>query len=162
MNKVSEHLKSTFSGVVLESSFDQRSKQEMIYVPAEKIRDVLRILKTELMFDMLIDILGIDWQDQKTHRFEVSYLFYNTKDNTRVHIRTLLPNNEKPEIESVMDLYPAADWAERECWDMYGIHFAGHPKLERLLTWEGFEGHPLRKDFKIDKRQPIPVLQKLL
>jgi len=162
MNKVSIHLNNILPGTVLEAYKDRKSNQEVICIPPEKLHEVVDILKNELFFDMLIDIICIDWLNKKEKRFEMDYLFYSTKDNCRVHLKCALTNNEKPEIDSICDLYSVANWCERECWDMMGIHINNHPNLKRLLMWEAFEGHPLRKDYPIDKRQPIPVLDKLI
>lgn len=162
MNTVSEHIKKTTPTSLIDSSFDALSQQEVVRIQPDQIRSTCNILKTELGFDMLVDHFAIDWLGKHPKRFEVCYLFLNTKNQYRLQVRVDLDNDAKPAIDSITDIYPAANWAERECYDMYGIHFHNHPNLSRLLMWEEFEGHPQRKDYPVNKRQPIPVLQKLL
>ena len=162
MNKVKDHLKKTLSGTVLKAEFNSKSKGEVLWINPDKIREVTKILKVELMFDILIDAFTIDWLGQKDSRFEMNYLFYHTQDNQRVQLKAELADNDKPAIDTITDIYGVADWIERECYDMHGIHFNNHPNLKRLLMWKEFKGHPLRKDYKINKRQPIPVLDELL
>ena len=87
-------------------------------------------------------------------RFAVVYHFYSTDHKHR--LRLVVPVEEsKAELDSVTPLWSAADWLEREVWDMYGIRFSGHPNLKRILMYEEFEGYPLRKDYPVDKRQPL-------
>ena len=87
-------------------------------------------------------------------RFDVVYQFYSTKHNRRVRVRVPVALAD-PKVPSVTSLWAAADWFERETWDMYGIVFTGHPNLKRILMYEEFKGHPLRKDYPINRRQPL-------
>lgn len=162
MANVSRHLENALPGTVVDAYVDKKSAHEVIRIPPEALREVVTILKNELAFDMLIDIVTIDWLSKKDKRFEVDYLFYSLKQNSRVNLKVTVADNENPFLDSIADIYGAANWAEREAWDMMGIRFKGHPKLRRILMWEEFEGHPLRKDYPIHKRQPIPVLAKLI
>ncbi len=87
-------------------------------------------------------------------RFVVVYHFYSTAHKHR--LRLVVPVEEAdPELDSVTSLWAGADWLEREVWDMFGIRFQGHPGLTRILMYEEFEGHPLRKDYPVNKRQPL-------
>ena len=87
-------------------------------------------------------------------RFVVAYHFFSLKHKHR--LRLVVPVEEaKPELDSLTSLWPGADWLEREVWDMFGIRFLGHPNLKRILMYEEFEGHPLRKDYPVNKRQPL-------
>ncbi len=87
-------------------------------------------------------------------RFAVVYHFYSTAHKHR--LRLVIPVEEADaEVDSLTSLWPGADWLEREVWDMFGINFRGHPNLKRILMYEGFEGHPLRKDYPVKKRQPL-------
>lgn len=160
MTPVSDHLNKTLSKALIKSQAD-KSQQEIVIIHPEALLDVAKVLKEELGFDMLMDIAAVDWKDRRKERYEIVYLFYATQSNKRVTIKATL-NNQNPSIASLINIYPAANWAEREAYDMMGYHFEGHPKLERLLMWDEFEGHPLRKDYPIDKRQPVPVLRELL
>ncbi len=87
-------------------------------------------------------------------RFTVVYHFFSTALKHR--LRLVVPVEESAaEVDSLTDLWPGANWLEREVWDMFGIVFKGHPDLKRILMYEGFEGYPLRKDYPVDKRQPL-------
>jgi NADH-quinone oxidoreductase subunit C len=124
-------------------------------VEARRIVEILRFLRTEsdLEFDMLVDLTAVDYLGQDP-RFEVVYHLFSVRHKHRVRIKARVA--EMPaEIESVVDLWPAANWMEREVWDMYGIRFRGHPNLRRILLYEEFQGHPLRKDYPKEKRQPL-------
>jgi len=88
------------------------------------------------------------------YRFDVVYHFYSSVHNHRLRIRVPLTTAD-PVVDSLTGLWEAANWFEREVWDMFGIRFTGHPNLKRILMYEGFSGHPLRKDYPIRKRQPL-------
>jgi NADH-quinone oxidoreductase subunit C len=126
-------------------------------VRAERVLDVLRFLRDdpECRFDMLADLTAVDrLQQGATPRFEVVYHLYSFPHNRRVRVKAGVAEHAC-EIASAVPLWPAADWLEREVWDMYGIRFAGHPDLRRLLLYEEFQGHPLRKDYPKERRQPL-------
>ena len=125
-------------------------------VKAKDISDCSLALRDQLEFDQLTDICGVDyagygddggdrWQGE---RFAVVYHLLSYARNLRVRLRAQLPESN-PSIDSVIDIWPAADWFEREAFDLYGIIFHGHPDLRRLLTDYGFIGHPFRKDFPL-------------
>jgi NADH-quinone oxidoreductase subunit C len=97
-------------------------------------------------FTCLIDICGVDYPE-RAERFEVAYHLLSARLNQRVRVKTAAA--EDAPVPSVTDVFPAANWYEREAYDMYGILFSGHPDLRRLLTDYGFQGHPLRKDFPL-------------
>jgi NADH-quinone oxidoreductase subunit C len=87
-------------------------------------------------------------------RFTVVYHFFSTRHKHR--LRLVIPVDESdPEVDSLVPLWPGANWLEREVWDMFGIRFRGHPDLKRILMYDGFEGHPLRKDYPVKRRQPL-------
>ena len=124
-------------------------------VDAARIADVARLLQHDpaLQFEMLTDVTCVDWLGQEP-RFEMVYHFYSVARNHRVRIKARVP--EDPcRIASLTPLYPSADWMEREVWDLYGVHFDGHPDLRRLLLYDEFVGHPLRKDYAKEHRQPL-------
>jgi NADH-quinone oxidoreductase subunit C/D len=104
----------------------------------------------------MADLCGVDYLGREGKRFEVVYHLYSTSTNKRLRAKVQLGEKE-PAIDSVADIWPAADWFERECYDLFGIKFVGHKNLKRILLYEGFEGHPLRKDYPINKRQGIPT-----
>ena len=97
-------------------------------------------------FNQLIDLTAVDYPD-KPERFEMVYQLLSMKNNMR--LRVMMSVTEGQAVPSIVGIFKAANWAEREVWDMFGIFFAGHPDLRRLLTDYGFEGHPLRKDFPL-------------
>jgi NADH-quinone oxidoreductase subunit C len=116
---------------------------------------VLRLLRdhAELDFDMLTDLTAVDHLPSEP-RFEVVYHLYSVSINQRIRIKVPVPEGD-PEVESATGLWSSANWLEREVWDLYGIRFAGHPDPRRLLLYEEFEGHPLRKDYPKQRRQPL-------
>ena len=87
-------------------------------------------------------------------RFEVVYHFYSLVQNHRLRLKVPV-SEQDPSLDSLTGLWKSADWFEREVWDMFGIHFTGHPDLKRILMYEPFDGHPLRKDYPVNKRQPL-------
>jgi NADH-quinone oxidoreductase subunit C len=95
------------------------------------------------------------WPGRATQdRFEVVYHFFSLPLTHRIRVKVPVPEDQ-PEVDSLTSLWPAADWFEREVWDMFGIRFRGHPNLKRILMYESFEGHPLRKDYPVNRRQPL-------
>ena len=101
----------------------------------------------------MMDLTVVDYLG-KEPRFEVVYHLYSLKYNRRVRIKARISESDTS-IDSIVPIWISANWFEREAFDMYGIVFNGHPELRRLLLYEGFEGHPLRKDYPIKKRQPL-------
>lgn len=117
-------------------------------VRADQLLTVARFLRDDprCRFTTLIDICGVDYP-QRDKRFDVVYHFLSMHLNHRIRLRVM--TDEETPVQSLVSLYPCADWYEREAFDMYGILFANHPDLRRLLTDYGFEGFPLRKDFPL-------------
>ena len=122
--------------------------------PAEIVRVLTWLRDTDgLDFEMLVDLTCVDWLGQEP-RFEVVYHLYSVKRNERVRVKARVP--ETPgSIDSVAGVYASANWMEREVFDLYGVRFRGHPDLRRILLYEGFDGHPLRKDYPKERRQPL-------
>ena len=120
-----------------------------------RILDVLRFLRDDpdLEFDMLMDVTAVDYLGQEP-RFELVYHLYASTVHHRVRIKARVSEGDA-EIDSAVSLWASANWMEREVYDMYGIHFRDHPDLRRLLLYDEFEGHPLRKDYPKEKRQPL-------
>lgn len=124
-------------------------------VDAARIVPVMRFLRETdgLDFEMLTDVTAVDYLGEEP-RFEMVYHLYSVSRNHRLRVKARVP--EKPGvIDSLVEVWPSANWMEREVWDMYGIRFDGHPDLRRLLLYEEFEGHPLRKDYPKERRQPL-------
>jgi NADH-quinone oxidoreductase subunit C len=119
-----------------------------VIVSRERIIDVLKFLKGDprCLFDCFIDIAGADYPE-RVERFEVIYHLLSPRQNIRIRVKT--STDETTPVPSAVDLFPAANWFEREAFDFYGILFSDHPDLRRILTDYGFQGHPLRKDFPL-------------
>jgi NADH-quinone oxidoreductase subunit C len=124
-------------------------------VDRSAIVDVCKLLRDdpELSFDFMMDLTAVDYIGRKP-RFEVVYHLYSLAKNHRVRLKVPLDENDA-KVPSIVALWSGANWLERECWDMYGIRFDGHPDLKRIYLYEEFEGHPLRKDYPKEKRQPL-------
>jgi NADH-quinone oxidoreductase subunit C len=126
-------------------------------VTAARYHDAVQFLRddAECEFDFLTDLAGLDRLKLKQKpRFEVVLHLYSRRHNARLRLKTRPENDTEPAIDSIVDLYPAANWAEREVFDMFGVRFQGHPNLQRILMYDEFVGHPLRKDYPVNKRQP--------
>ena len=119
-----------------------------MYRTEDKIIEVLTFLRDDssCQFKVLVDICGVDFPEREI-RYEVIYNLLSLTHNQRIRLK-VITNSESP-IPSVVSVYSAAAWYEREVWDMFGIIFSKHPDLRRILTDYGFEGHPLRKDFPL-------------
>jgi NADH-quinone oxidoreductase subunit C len=117
-------------------------------VPADRIVDVCRFLKHDCDYKFLVDLTAVDWPGREEGRFDVIYWLHRHDDSKRLRLRAVVA--EDAPVASVTGVWKTADWMEREAYDMFGIVFEGHPGLERILTWEGFNGHPLRKDFPVE------------
>ncbi len=117
-------------------------------VDAEDILKVLKFLRDDssCRFSCFIDICGVDYP-QRENRFDVVYHLLSPTQNQRIRVK--LEVNESRQVPSVVSIFAAAEWYEREAFDLYGILFSGHPDLRRILTDYGFRGHPLRKDFPL-------------
>jgi NADH-quinone oxidoreductase subunit C len=122
--------------------------QVAVTVPAERIVEVCRLCKERLDYKFLVDVTAVDWQERPEGRFDVIYWMHRFADSARLRVKVRLADGV--EVGSVTSVWKVANWMEREVFDMFGIYFADHPNLERILTWEGFSGHPLRKDFPIE------------
>lgn len=118
-------------------------------VKRKQLRTVCQAFRDD-GFDYLVDLTGVDYSKYPGHtgdRFAVAYMLYSHAKNFRFRLKLFVPDGFK--VPSVTGIWKTANWHERETWDMFGIIFEGHPNLERILLWEGFKGHPLRKDFPL-------------
>jgi len=152
-----QKLKEQFPEHILETH-DFRGDETAVLEPS-LIKEACRFLRDEptLRFAMLTDATAVDYLGYPGHiapRFEVVYHLYSIQEKHRLRLKVRL-SEDNPELDSVSELWPIANWLEREIWDMYGIHFRGHPDLRRILLYEEFVGHPLRKDYPKDKHQPL-------
>ncbi len=142
-----------FGDVVIDSH--SQLGQDTIIISRKAIVELAGFLKTEpeLEYNCLMDLTAVDYW-KRNPRFEVVYHLYSFPHKFRVRLKAPVGGTQ-PEIETVSSIWPAANWFEREVFDMFGIHFKGHPDLRRILLYPEFKGHPLRKDYPIDRRQPL-------
>jgi NADH-quinone oxidoreductase subunit C len=146
LKDLGDHLAAAFPQDVLSTGIAH--DELMAEVRREAIVRVLAFLRDDpnCAFSVLVDICGVDHPD-RPDRFDVVYNLLSLRHNRRIRLK-LETDEEKP-VPTATGLYSAAGWYERETWDLYGIYFADHPDLRRILTDYGFEGHPLRKDFPL-------------
>lgn len=152
-----ELLKEKFPEAILK--VEEFRGETTITVDKEKIRDVMLFLKENenLRYDLLLDLSGVDYGNE-IPRFGVSYLLHSIRFNNRLRIKIRVAEGASP--DTVSDVWRAADWMEREAYDMFGIAFGSHPDLRRILLEEDFTGYPLRKDFPLkgaDFSKPFTV-----
>jgi NADH-quinone oxidoreductase subunit C len=123
-------------------------------VPGDQIIAVLQHLRDEAGFDFLVDLTAVDW-DKASPRFTVVYHLYSSTQHTYVRLATDSPSDTEPTAPTATGLWPGADWHERECFDMFGIKFTGHPDLRRILMWDGYPYFPLRKEFPLAGHETV-------
>ena len=146
LEDLASHIESKLEGAVLQGGV-ARGELTLRVARAEIVR-VLTLLRDdgECLFEVLIDICGVDFPERE-YRFEVVYHLLSPRRNQRIRIKC--ETNEDTAVPSAVGVFPAANWFEREAYDMYGILFSDHPDLRRILTDYGFQGYPLRKDFPL-------------
>ena len=145
-DSLSAHIAAKLEGSLVSS---RTSLGELtVTVARDRIVPALTVLRDdpECQFQVLIDICGVDFPE-RPERFEVVYHLLSPRKNARLRVK--VTTDEATPIPSAIDVFPAANWFEREAFDLYGILFSGHPDLRRILTDYGFRGHPLRKDFPL-------------
>jgi len=130
----------------------------VIALPAAALLEIVQKLRAEFLFDLFLDVTAVDWLGQ-TPRFEVVHHFYSTRHHVRVRLKTRV-SEQDPTVDTLVPLYGSARFMERECHDMYGIVFRGNADLRPILLYEGFEGHPLRKDYPKEREQPLVPYRK--
>ena len=131
----------------------------VVWVKRESLLDFFGLIKldSELQFNFLVDITAVDWMDSAPERFEVVYHLMSLPYKYRLRVKVPVPETDAW-VPSVVSLWGGANFMEREAWDMYGVVFKGHPDLRRILMYEEFKGHPLRKDYPVQGKQPrVPL-----
>jgi NADH-quinone oxidoreductase subunit C len=154
LEALSERLKHALgSGLV---DLTEKVGQLTAVVSAERLLESMKALRDdpELRFEILIDLCGMDYANYgggswNGRRFAVVYHLLSVSRNERVRVRVFAEDDQFPVVDSVIELWPSANWFEREAFDLFGIVFTGHPDLRRILTDYGFVGHPFRKDFPL-------------
>ena len=154
---------------VLNASFANLTVNEFrgqmrVVAPVPSLFEVMRTLKEQLKFDLLVDVTCVDYLDYPNarDRFGMVYLLANTETNERITVRCFV-NDPQPTVPSMVPLWEGANWLEREVWDLFGIRFEGHPDLRRIVLPDEFAAHPLRKDYPLQgrgERHNFPVLRR--
>jgi len=155
MENLHQNLKARFGDEITDAH--NHRGDETVVVDRGALIKLVCLLKEDTDFDMniLMDLTAVDGRDMKWNpRFEMVYHFYSMKHNHRLRVKVGV-NEKDCTVPTLTGLWPIANWFEREVWDMFGIRFEGHPELKRILMYESFEGHPLRKDYPYHKRQPL-------
>ena len=139
---------------VLQEKFPQVTPRpsldhEAVNVPAAQVLAVLQALRDELGYDMLVDVTAVDWAEGVSPRFTVVYHVFSTGHHGYVRVAANCPDDALPALPSACGLWAAANWHERETYDMFGIKFEGHPDLRRILMWDEYPHFPLRKEFPL-------------
>src|SRR6476646_1783555 len=154
--RVLEKLKAKFGDAILETH--SNFGDDTALVAPERWQEICRFLRSDpqMAFDMFVDLCGVDYPEREP-RMEVVLHLYSIVKNHRVRLKTRVGDAEMvgAELDTVTDIWPGANWFERETFDMCGVKFRGHPDLRRILMYPEFEGHPLLKDYPANKTQPL-------
>jgi NADH-quinone oxidoreductase subunit C len=155
-----EYFRSAFPGLAT-SEFRGQTR---VVVPVESLLEVLQTLKEHSGFDLLVDVTCVDYLNYRDakDRFGMVYLLANTETTERLTVRCFV-NDPEPTVPSMVALWEGANWLEREVWDLFGIRFAGHPDLRRIVLPDEFTAHPLRKDYPLQgrgERHNFPVIKR--
>jgi len=155
--KILEDLKEKLSDNILDMTV--QFGDDIIRIKKEALLDLVNFLKNDpYEFTMLLDLTCVDYMGEE-ERYEMVYHFFSLSHNLRLRFKTRLKENDF-KIDSLTSIFRNANWLEREAYDMFGVHFSGHPYLRRLFMYDGFKGHPLRKDYPLRKQQPKIPLRK--
>ena len=156
--QILQRVRDRFGGAVVETH-EHRGDATLV-VDRATLLEGLRFCRdeTDLAFGVLMDLTAVDYSHypgrEDGPRFEVVYHLYSITHNHRVRLKVKVDEDDAV-VPTASQLWPIANWFEREVWDMFGVRFSGHPDLRRLLLYEEFVGHPLRKDYPINRRQPL-------
>ena len=155
--KLIELVKKQYADAVIDSH--SRLGNDTIVIEASRVEEILLFVRdhAQSKLNLLRDLTCVDYL-HRVPRFEVVYVLYSMELKHQLIVRALV-DGDKPVAPTASVVYPIAGWMEREVWDMYGVHFEGHPDLRRVLLYEEFEGHPLRKDYAIQASQPRVALR---
>jgi NADH-quinone oxidoreductase subunit C len=153
-----EKLKAQFSSDVLDVV--EYRGETTVTVNKEQIVEICRFMRDTGGFNLLSDLCGVDYLGKKEQRFMVVYNMFNLTTKERIRIKTPVAE-ENASIDTVSTVWATANWHERECWDLLGISFNGHPDLRRILMADDWEGHPLRKDYPLQGPDRAPYKGRL-
>lgn len=152
MNPTVQALRAKFAGAIVRAV--ESCGDSIVYVDASSLSDIMAFLKTapEQSYDYLVDITAVEYRDPE-RPLEVVYELFSLQRRAQLRVKVELNKSEDLVVDSLVALWNGANWLEREVYDMFGVVFAGHPDLRRILMWETYdEGHPLRKDFPLRGR----------
>lgn len=158
MQALLDQLKQKFGDAIVETSNFRGDETAVVH--GNRLLEICNHLKTECQMNFLMDVCGVDYPE-RPERFEVVYHLYSLSTRKRLRLKVRVTEAD-PHVPSVIGIWKAADWFEREAYDLFGVIFDGHPYLRRLLTFDEFEGHPLRKDYPVTRRPKIPTPSTLL
>jgi NADH-quinone oxidoreductase subunit C len=155
-NELVQRYKARFGEAIKEAWIDR--KQSYLVVAADRLLEIAQYTRDEEKFDMLVDLTAVDWP-KREKRFDLILILYSFAKNERLRLKVWLGDGEP--VTTVEGIWPTSNWLEREVYDMYGIVFAGHSNLKRLLLPEEWQGFPLRKDYDILQQDEAWVRENL-
>jgi NADH-quinone oxidoreductase subunit C len=155
-NDLSARYRERFGAAILDALEDR--KQPYLIIDSSQLSDIARYSHDEEKFDLLEDFTAVDWP-RREKRFDLIAILYSFPHNTRLRLKIPITESERP--ASLAEIWPTANWLEREIFDMFGIVFAGHPDLKRILLPDEWQGHPLRKDYDILRQDTAWVRENL-
>jgi len=155
-NELVARFRAKFGAGLVEAMEDR--KQAILTVARERLVEIARYARDEEKFDFLADLTAVDWP-KREKRFDVVLNLYSFTKNERVRLKVRAADGE--EVPSMVEVWPTANWLEREVFDMFGIVFSGHPNLKRILLPDGWQGYPLRKDYDILQQDTAWVRENL-
>ena len=155
-NDLVRRYRARFGAAILDALEDR--KQHYLVVDSAQLSEIARYSRDDEKFDLLEDYTAVDWP-RRDKRFDLIAILYSFPNNIRLRLKIPIATSEHP--CSLVDIWPTSDWLEREIFDMFGIEFAGHPGLKRILLPDGWQGHPLRKDYDILQQDTAWVRENL-
>jgi len=155
-SELTKRYRARFGSAILDALEDR--KQPYLVIKAANLAEIARYSRDEEKFDLLEDYTAADWP-RREKRFDLVAVLYSFPHNTRLRLKIPVVAQERP--SSLVEIWPVANWLEREIFDMFGIEFAGHPDLKRILLPDGWQGHPLRKDYDILQQDSAWVRENL-
>ena len=155
-NELTRRYRERFGAAILDALEDR--KQHYLVIDAAQLGEIARYSRDEEKFDLLEDYTAVDWP-RREKRFDLVAILYSFPHNTRLRLKVPLAASEQ--ATSLVDIWPTANWLEREIFDMFGIVFRGHPDLKRILLPDDWQGHPLRKDYDILQQDTTWVRENL-
>lgn len=161
-SEIRQLLRERFADVIIAD--EAARDMDTVVLKKTALVDVATFLRDDprLAMQMLTDLTAIDWYRQRSPRFDLVALFWSVNAQHRIRVKCPVEESD-PEFPTLSGVYPVANWLEREIFDMYGLRAHGHPNLRRILTHEEFEGYPLRKEYPVNRRQPVrPPVEDLL